>query len=411
MHKKNILGLILFSCIVTIGLFIGAAFLIDQDSKAAKLNNQAITSDSNANQTKKNNADSKKSNLAKNTDDKKLSLKDNSDSSNLVGSSAKKQIAKITSKPEVSEAAEKETKEVSAVPDLQLIIDSSKVNYKQYIPDMVYDSALKEALNIDNPKITIHAKSAILMDAETNEVLYYKKAVTARFPASTAKLLTSLVALDWCKENEKITVGDEITMIAPDSTRAYLKKGEKLTLHNLLEGMLLPSGNDAAYATAAYVGRKVLQDPKATKKEAVKEFVRLMNEKAEELGVKNSCFKSPDGYDCIGQYTTAYDMALIGSAAANNNTILKVTKKTKSRNILRSGEDVTWVNTNKLINRYSGQYYANAIGLKTGTSTMAGKNLIAAARKGKKKVVCVILDSNSVGRWEDAIKLLKYGLK
>lgn len=410
MHKKNIIGLTIFAGIVTVGLFVGATFLINQDSKTDKLKSPAITSDANASQKKSNSTDLKTSKSSKNSDDKVVQSENTKDSSNS-GNSKQEKTAKITSGPDKSDAAEADTKAVSAIPDLQLIIDSSKVNYKQYIPDMVYDKALKEALNIDNPKLTINAKSAILIDANTKQVLYYKKAVTARFPASTAKLLTSLVALDWCKVNEKITVGDEVTMIAPDSTRAYLRPGEKLTLRNLLEGMLLPSGNDAAYATAAYVGRKSLQNPNATKKEAVKEFVRLMNLKAEELGVKNSCFKSPDGYDCIGQYTTAYDMALIGLAASDNKAILNVTKKARSRNILRSGQDLTWTNTNKLINRYSGEYYPYAIGLKTGTSTMAGKNLIAAARKGGKKVICVIMNSSSVGRWEDAIKLLKYGLK
>jgi D-alanyl-D-alanine carboxypeptidase (penicillin-binding protein 5/6) len=214
-----------------------------------------------------------------------------------------------------------------------------------------------------------------------------------------------------CKEDEEVTIGDEITMITSDSTRAYLKEGQILTIRNLLEGMLLPSGNDAAYAIAAYVGRKSLQSPDATKEEAVIEFVRLMNAKAKKLGVKNSCFKTPDGYDAIGQYTTAYDMGLIGVEAAKNETIIDVSGQSSSRNIFVSGEDVTWNNTNKLISRYSGQYYSNAIGLKTGTSTMAGRCLIAAAESDGKEVVCAIMDSSSAGRWEDAIALLKYGLE
>ena len=141
------------------------------------------------------------------------------------------------------------------------------------------------------------------------------------------------------------------------------------------------------------------------------EFVELMNNKAKELGVKNSCFKTPDGYDAIGQYTTAYDMGLIGIAAAENETIIDVSNQGSSRNIFVSGEDVTWNNTNKLVTRYSGQYYSHAIGLKTGTSTMAGRCLVAAAEYEGKKVVCAIMDSSSAGRWEDAIALLQYGLE
>jgi D-alanyl-D-alanine carboxypeptidase (penicillin-binding protein 5/6) len=218
------------------------------------------------------------------------------------------------------------------------------------------------------------------------------------------------VALDWCSLDEEVKIGNEVKLIARDSTRAYLAPGEVLTVRNLLEGMLLPSGNDAAYATAAYVGKKSLNREGADREEAVKEFVRLMNEKAKQLGVKNSCFKSPDGYDAIGQYTTAYDMGLIGLAAVQNETIQEICKKSSSRNIFPSGEDVTWNNTNSLIRQYSGRYYSPCIGLKTGTSTMAGRCLIAAGRKNGKEVVCVIMNSSSTGRWSDAIALMDYGL-
>ena len=91
--------------------------------------------------------------------------------------------------------------------------------------------------------------------------------------------------------------------------------------------MLVPSGNDAAYVLAAYVGRKSLQNSDASLKEAIPEFIRLMNEKAKSLGALNSVFKTPDGYDAIGQYTTAYDMGLIGMAAANNETIVEICSK------------------------------------------------------------------------------------
>ena len=293
----------------------------------------------------------------------------------------------------------------------QLILDCTKIDYGAYIPDMVIDNELEAALDISNPDISVDAAAAILFDVETKKVIYHKNAVEARFSASTIKLLTSLIALKWCDDEEEVTIGDEITMIAPDSSKAYLKQGEVLSIHNLLAGMLLPSGNDAAYAVAAYVGRKALKNPEATKEEAIAEFSVLMKEEANSLGVKNSCFKTPDGYDAVGQYTTAYDMGLIGMAAAKNEVITEITEKATSRNVFPSGEDVTWESTNKLITRYSGQYYSPAIGLKTGTSTMAGRCLVAAAKKDNHLVVCVVMDSSSAGRWEDAIKMLRYGLE
>mgnify|MGYP000285691984 CR=1 FL=1 len=312
----------------------------------------------------------------------------------------------------VNTDSESETTANVGVAAPELIYDFTKVDYMSYIPDMIIDDELSLALDIVNPDINVDAKAAVLIDADTKEILYYKNPVTVMFPASTSKLLTSLVALAWCSEDEQVTIGDEIKMIAYDSTTAGLRVGQILTVHNLLEGMLLPSGNDAAYAIAAYVGRKSLDNPNASKEEAIAEFVRLMNKEAKNLGAKNSCFKTPDGYDAIGQYTTAYDMALIGVAAANNSTIVSISSKTKSRNTYVSGEKITWNNTNKLINRDYGElYYSNAIGLKTGTTSLAGKNIVAAGRSNGKTVVCVVMDSTTEGRWKDAIKLLKYGLK
>ncbi|MFT4146454.1 MAG: hypothetical protein QM644_18580 [Mobilitalea sp.] len=437
MNKKNLIGLILFACFVTATLYLSANLLMKQGVQADNGQVQTYTKDDNKNESTE---AEKLENSSSLTDvPKEEDLKGDSVE---VPSNDQEEVAQDAAQADVTLEEESDDTIVdvnetepwlstnpsdmgSAVVDAtdnidtssvevkapDLILNSNDVDYEKYIPQMTIDNVLEEALDISNPGIDVDAEAAVLFDAETKEVLYYKNAVQAEFPASTAKLLTSLVALSMCSVDEQVTLGDEISMIAADSTRANLKQGEVLTVHNLLEGMLLPSGNDAAYAVAAYVGRKSLVKPKASKEEAVEEFIRLMNEYAAELGVKNSCFKTPDGYDAIGQYTTAYDMGLIGVAAANNEIITEISHKSKSRNIFISGRDVTWVNTNKLITQYSGQYYSKAIGLKTGTSTMAGRCLIAAAEKDGKRVVCVIMDSTSAGRWEDAISLLQYGLE
>lgn len=429
MNKKSILGLILFTCMVIAGLFAGTNYLIAQDNK---YHNQAADT----NELEATNVNSK-SDTKDTLIEKAINTEISTDQTeNLQQASLSPDTKTMNNTTADNEAAATDTNQsrkdfqplaenmgteatgnetystaVSEMIGPQLIYDCDEVDYKAYIPEMDMDSDLEAALDINNPGIDVDAEAAILFDAKTGKVLYYKNAVQAMFPASTAKLLTSLVALQWCKEEEEITIGEEITMIASDSTRAYLRQGQVLTLRNLLAGMLLPSGNDAAYAIAVYVGRKSLQNQKATKEEAVTEFARLMNEKADELGVKNSCFKTPDGYDAVGQYTTAYDMGLIGMAAAENEAIVEITSQSSSRNIFASGEDVTWNSTNKLIKKYSGQYYSRAIGLKTGTSTMAGRCLVAAAKDDDRLVVCVVMDSSSAGRWEDAISMLKYGLE
>ena len=442
MSKKTLLGLILFGSLTVCALIIGANIMIHRDMKPD--NGQNISFD----QAKQDGEENESSSSGNEVPDESNQDAD-APELNTTPSAAVSAGQTVSDAPGSEDAGQDATERnlADADPDqeqqadlapsdnptessgnsaasqdvlgtsaenfnfLQLIYDSENTDYMSYIPQMNTDSEIKNALNIDNPQIELKAKAAILFDVDTKEVLFYKNAVEPIFPASTAKLLNSLVALDWCTEEEQITVGDEVGMIATDATRAYLKPGQVLTLHNLLEGMLLPSGNDAAFAMAAYVGRKSLQNKNASAQAAILEFVRLMNEKAAALGAKNSCFKTPDGYDAIGQFTTAYDMGRIGLAAIDNDILCGIVKKSRSRNVFISGEDVTWYNTNALINKNSARYYSRAIGLKTGTSTMAGKCLIAAAKKDGREVVCAVMDSSTSGRWEDATALLKYGLQ
>lgn len=269
---------------------------------------------------------------------------------------------------------------------------------------------VETALNIKNPSIAIDAASAILMD-DTGKVLFYKNPTESIYPASTTKLVTALVALDVCELDDQITVGNEIDSIEKNSSRANLEIGQKLTLQMLLEGMLIPSGNDAAYSIAAYIGRISLDNRKASNHDAIQEFVRLMNAKVEELGLRDTCFKNPDGYDEEGQYTTAYDMGIIAMAALSNKDIREIAGKSKTRNTFLSGEDVTWYSTNKLIMSDSGRYYSHAIGLKTGSSSLAGSCLVSAARKDDHTYISVVMNSTPDGRWEDSIDLLSYGVK
>ncbi len=271
--------------------------------------------------------------------------------------------------------------------------------------------AIEAALNISNPNLNLDAASALLMDARTGKVIFHKNATNRVYPASTVKIMTALVALNECDKEEKITIGDEISLMAIDSSRAYLNKGEKLTLMMLLEGLLLPSGNDAAYSIATYVGRKVSKNDTMEAKDAVNVFVGLMNKKAKDLGLKNTHFMNPDGYDHDLQYTTAYDMAIIAREALNNETICKITKMQRARNIFLSGEDVTWKSGNKLIWADSGVYYKYAIGLKSGTSSLAGRCMVSAAKKEDKTYISVVMNSTAAGRWEDSLTLLRYGIE
>lgn len=469
MNKKSVLGLILFSCAVIAALFLGAMLLIKQEPDPNyKQNQQDINNEVSLSPNEEvNNIEDKASDngiddewyypddtnddLQDTEDDSQIiegepgnndqidsvdlgeegpdeatepnedaENTDNSDASDneepIVEEGEGQDSTELVSDPSVDDQDEEDTTDtigegIIDLPDMQLISDSNQVDYMTYIPDMVYDSKIETSLDIVNPTLDIKAKSAILFDAGTGEVLYYKDPVTPVFPASTTKLLTALVALDWCMEEEEVSVGGELDLVAADSTRAMLKKGQLLTIRNLLEGMLVPSGNDAAYVIAAFVGRKSLNNEEASLKLAIPEFIRLMNDKAASLGAVNSSFRTPDGYDAIGQYTTAYDMGMIGMAAADNETIIEICNKSKARNVFPDGLDVTWNNTNSLIVKESGRYYPYCLGLKTGSSTMAGRCLVSVAKKDDRVVVSVIMDSDSVGRWEDSTILLKYGIE
>jgi D-alanyl-D-alanine carboxypeptidase (penicillin-binding protein 5/6) len=436
MSKKSIMGLIAVAVITLAGMIIGVNFMISQGAKLDDGQKQPGTIENDVTENNEKNSDSGEiivTDPPVNIAEQEPWLTNNpSDSGNTAGlnDKAEEALTGDAGEPTLAddtEATDEDSQDsqltlsagdmdrfgeaVSDSPGLPLIYESSEVDYMAYIPAMKTDSVIEAALDINNPEIELDAKAAILFDVATKEVLYYKAAVEPVFPASTVKLLNALVALEQCKEEEEVTVGEEISLVASDSTKAYLKEGQVLTIRNLLEGMLLPSGNDAAYVIAAYVGNKSLQKKSATKEEAIVEFVRLMNRKAQELGVKNSCFKTPDGYDAIGQYTTAYDMGMIGLEAIKNNTVREIVKKSSARNIFVSGEDVTWESTNALIKKNSGRYYSYAIGLKTGTSTMAGRCLISAACKEDREILCVIMNSSSSGRWDDSTALLKYGLE
>lgn len=298
----------------------------------------------------------------------------------------------------------------SEINTLPLIIDSKSVDYMSYIPELTCSDKIKEALDIENPKLSVDASSALLLTAE-GKVLFHKNVTDPVFPGSTVKLLTSLVVLDWCKTDEKVKVGEAARMITADSSDAGLKQGETLDIKTLMGAMLLPSGNDAAYVAAAYVGKKSLGNSKAKTINAVKEFTRLMNEKAKELGAENSLFITPDGYDAKGQYTTAYDMGRIALAAVKSSTILKITGKCSMSATAISGQKHIWKNTNSLINKDSLWYNSNAIGLKTGSTTMAGKCLISAAKNEQGTIISVVMASTTEGRWRDSNKLLDYGLE
>ena len=167
------------------------------------------------------------------------------------------------------------------------------------------------------------------------------------YPASTTKLLTALLALELMEEDEVIQPGDEVYMTGENASFAYVRPQHRLTVSTLIEGMLLPSGNDAAYALAAACGRRLAGDEALGCEAAVARFVDGMNEYARKIGCTGSRFTAPDGFDGEDNYSCLYDMAIISKLAAENEVIMRYAGLHSDDVTYASGHTITWVNTNK----------------------------------------------------------------
>ncbi|MCM1565271.1 MAG: D-alanyl-D-alanine carboxypeptidase [Dehalobacter sp.] len=237
------------------------------------------------------------------------------------------------------------------------------------------------------PYVTAH--SAVLLDAETGELLYDRDGNVQRPPASTTKIMTAILALELTEPEEITTVSEKAGNVGESSI--YLDKGDKIKIGELLEGALLSSGNDACVALAENTAGS--QD----------EFIRLMNQKAASLGAYNTNFVNPNGLPDPNHYSTAFDLALITRYAMNNPQFAEiVSQKYSVINFEEPRKSQNAKNTNKLL-----WNYPLADGVKTGTTNAAGKCLVASASKDGRRLICVVL--NAPDRFGDAQRLLQWG--
>lgn len=208
----------------------------------------------------------------------------------------------------------------------------------------------------------------IAMELESGTILHAKN-IDAKMPmASTTKIMTALIVAEDCDLSEVITVPD--IAVGVEGSSIYLKKGEKLSVKDLLYGLMLRSGNDAACALAVHHSG------------SVDKFVDKMNERAKELGADNTHFKNPSGLPDDEHYTTARDLCNIARHAMSNQTFKEVVS-TKNY----SGDFRQFLNKNKLLSSLEG-----ANGVKTGYTKKAGRCLVSSAQRGQMDVVCVVLN-------------------
>lgn len=228
------------------------------------------------------------------------------------------------------------------------------------------------------------------------------------YPASTTKLLTALTALGVLEADTVLTAGDEIYLLKEGSSVAYILPGHKLSVEMLIEGMMLPSGNDAAYVLAAGAGRVLANDDSMTPSAAVERFVREMNTCAQKLGCRNSNFTVPDGLCGSEHYSTLEDMAKISAAAAENGFIMKYAGLVSDDVVYASGHTNHWENSNKQLHADSEYYNPNVAGLKTG-SLSEYYCLITLYREpdGEEYIIGVFGSKNENERYADTREIIK----
>lgn len=226
---------------------------------------------------------------------------------------------------------------------------------------------------------TLESRTYFVYDCNDDNVLALSGELTDRvYPASVTKLFTAYVALQYLDPDTVVTLGQEVNLVASDSSLAYVKRGQSLTVARLVEGMLLPSGNDAAYGLAVAAARAQSGNANMGIDDALTYFVALMNETAAELGMTGSHFANPDGYHDPDHYLSLGDLITVGKLALENEVIRSCTSTVEDRVELSSGSITVWHNTNSIIDPSSQYYNEDAIGLKTGYTSTAGFCLLTA---------------------------------
>lgn len=239
--------------------------------------------------------------------------------------------------------------------------------------------------------VETNAEAAALIDVASGRILYSKQGDKRMRIASTTKIMTAILAIEHGHLSDKVTVSKNA--FGKEGSSIYLKLGEEMSLSDLLYGLMLRSGNDAATAISEHVGGS--QDG----------FVFLMNRKAEELGMTGSHFSNPSGLDGDDHYSTANDMAKL-TAYALKNPIFREIVKTKAKRISREDEswDTVWNNKNKMLALYPG-----SDGVKTGFTKLSRRCLVSSATRNGQQLAAVTLNDGS--DWADHSRMLDYGFK
>ena len=254
---------------------------------------------------------------------------------------------------------------------------------------VLFLTSLVSSYAVEVPDIS--AKSAVVICADTGEVVFEKDAYQKMPMASTTKIMTSVLALEFGADEHFLTVTDE--MVSVEGSSIGLLPDDKISLKTLVKGMLLESGNDAANSVAHIIGG------------ATPEFVAIMNSKAKEIGMNSTSFETPSGLDGENHYSTAFDMALLGAYAIKNPEFKQICSSKEQ--VVFYGNDPcrrVFTNNNKLLDTYDGIF-----GIKTGFTKKSGRCLVSAVERDNKTLIAVTL--NAPDDWNDHKKMYDYSFE
>ena len=249
-----------------------------------------------------------------------------------------------------------------------------------------------ESLETDSDTLempTINSRAYVVIDRKSNTILVGKNENQKKKMASTTKIMTALVVIENCELSDTVEVSKKAA--GTGGSRLGLKTGDKITVYDLLYGLMMRSGNDAAVCLAEHVAG------------SISGFAELMNKKALELGLSNTHFVTPHGLDEDEHYTTAYELAILSNYAMNSEIFAKIVG-TKNYTITINGYPKALTNTNELLGVLNGVY-----GIKTGFTNGANRCLVTCCKRGDMDIICVVLGADTKKyRTTDSIKLIEY---
>lgn len=269
-----------------------------------------------------------------------------------------------------------------------IFADDEIEEYNKKIDNNEINKTIETSANLnDEPKI--NSRSAVVIDRKSKNIIYGKNENVKKAMASTTKIMTAMVVIQNTNLNNTVEISKKSA--GTGGSRLGLKVGDKITVKDLLYGLLLRSGNDCAVALAEYVAG------------SVPEFSNLMNQNAQMLGLNNTHFVTPHGLDEEEHYTTAYELAILADYALNNEVFAQIVN-TKSYTININKSSKTLNNTNELLGNLNGVY-----GVKTGFTNGAGRCLVTSIKRGDLDIICVVLGADTKkDRTRDSAKLIEY---